>query len=360
MRTFENEIGRNLVKWFKENKRDLPWRKTKDPYRIWLSEVIMQQTQIIQGTDYYLKFEKKYPKIEDLANAKEEEVFKLWEGLGYYSRAKNLHFTAKYILHEYKGVFPVNYDEVIGLKGVGKYTAAAICSIAYGQKYAVVDGNVIRVITRYIGIKEEVDKAKTKDKIEKYALEFMCNNNPGVFNESLMELGSIICKPRQPLCKSCILKEGCFALNENMILSLPVKRQKAKVKTRFFYYNVILTNKGVLINKREEKDIWRGLYEFPLLEEGSKNVSVNKIKKRIEYKTKLKLINVEISKWYEQKLTHQKVFSRFYIWEGKEPLFDANKKYNFVRVKDLNKIAFPRTIIWFLDENAIHLNSFNN
>lgn len=360
MTSSEADLGSILLEWFAANKRDLPWRKTKDPYKIWLSEVIMQQTQIIQGTRYYLKFVEKYPKIEGLANASEEEVFKLWEGLGYYSRARNMHLSAKLISKELNGVFPEKYEEIIALKGIGRYTAAAICSIAYGSRFAVVDGNVIRLISRLKGIKEPANLALIKKKIENYVLDLMSDNPPGIFNESIMEFGALICKPKRPLCDICILKESCYAYEKNIVLQLPVKRNKIKIKTRFFYYNVIYTSKGVLINKREKKDIWRGLYEFPLIEEDHKNLSIKELKKRLQKSTKLMLKQLGVGNSYEQKLTHQKVLSKFYFWQAIEPLFDANKMHNFVRLKDLNKKAFPKTIIWFLDENTIHLNNFYN
>jgi A/G-specific adenine glycosylase len=263
-------------------------------------------------------------------------------------------------LREFNGAFPEKYEDVISLKGVGKYTAAAICSIAYGKKHAVMDGNVQRLISRLKGIKSPVNSTLILNKIEKHVLDLMSSNSPGVFNESIMEFGALVCKPKRPLCDICILNKRCYAFQNNMVFQLPVKRNKLKVKTRYFYYNVIYTSKGVLINKREEKDIWKGLYEFPLIEADNMNLTYKELKKRLEKTTHLMLKHEGDGRWYEQKLTHQKVLTKFNYWRVDEPLFGANKMYNFVRTIDLNKKAFPKTIIWFLDENIINLNSFYN
>ena len=240
-----------LIQWYLHNKRDLPWRKTIDPYRIWLSEIILQQTRVDQGMAYYFKFIYNFPSVFDLAKASEEDVLKLWQGLGYYSRARNLHFSAKYIVNELKGTFPANYYNLIKLKGVGDYTASAIASICYNESTAVVDGNVYRVLARYFGINTPINTSKGIKKFKQLAQELIDSKNPGTYNQAAMELGATVCKPQKPLCNECVFNNSCVALSKNLISNLPVKVNKLKIKQRYFNYLVITTgNNKTRIEKR--------------------------------------------------------------------------------------------------------------
>ena len=258
-----------LAKWYDKNKRDLPWRRTKDPYRIWVSEIILQQTRIEQGWDYYLRFLEKFPILRALASAEEEEVLKLWQGLGYYSRARNMHAAAKEIMNLHQGIFPKTYEEIRKLKGIGDYTAAAISSIAFGIPSPVVDGNVLRLFSRFFGIRDPVDTQKGKTTVLEKAKELISPEHPGDFNQAIMEFGALQCKPT-PDCKTCPLKPGCVAFQQNRIAEFPVKSKKQRQRTRYFHYLFIITGKGkkrsVFLKKRTGNDIWKNLFDFPLIE----------------------------------------------------------------------------------------------
>ena len=258
-----------LSKWYDKNKRDLPWRRTKDPYRIWVSEIILQQTRIEQGWDYYLRFIEKFPDLHVLASAREEEVLKLWQGLGYYSRARNMHAAAKEIINLHHGKFPGTYEEIRRLKGIGDYTAAAISSIAFGIPSPVVDGNVCRFFSRYFGIGEPADTQKGKTAVREKAKEHISSEHPGDFNQAIMEFGALQCKP-VPDCMTCPLKTGCVAFQQKRIAEFPVKSKKQRVRTRYFHYLLIKTGKGknhsVFLKKRTGNDIWKNLFDFPLIE----------------------------------------------------------------------------------------------
>ena len=252
-----------LSDWFSQNKRDLPWRHTKNPYFIWLSEVILQQTQVVQGLPYYLNFCEKYPIIQDLANAPEDEVLKLWQGLGYYSRARNLHKTAKIITEKHNGIFPNNYDEIRALPGVGDYTAAAIASFAFDLCYPVLDGNVSRVISRMFGVTAPIDTSTGKAELMKILNKQIDKKNPGEFNQAIMEFGSICCKPRQPLCLECPFQKNCYAFRHEVVETLPIKKNKTAVKPRRLDYLVCIEDDHIWVKKRTDRDIWQHLYDFP-------------------------------------------------------------------------------------------------
>ncbi|UGU18228.1 A/G-specific adenine glycosylase [Sinomicrobium kalidii] len=252
--------------WYHRNKRELPWRRTTAPYKIWLSEIMLQQTRVDQGLPYYLKFEKAYPTVFDLANAPEEEVLKLWQGLGYYSRARNLHHTAKYIAFERNGQFPSSYKELLKLKGVGDYTASAIASISFNEAAPVVDGNVYRVLSRFFGVDIPINSTKGIKYFKQLAGELIDRDDPAVFNQGIMEFGAIQCKPKSPNCSVCPLNSGCVALRDNLVDQLPVKTKKAKLKHRYFNYLIIHNERETLLFRRTKKDIWQHLYEFPLIE----------------------------------------------------------------------------------------------
>ena len=256
-----------LIKWYLQNKRDLPWRNTTNPYPIWLSEIMLQQTRVAQGMPYFLSFTTAFPTVFDLAKANEEQVLKLWQGLGYYSRARNLHQTAQYIATELNGIFPDTYVDLLKLKGVGEYTAAAIASFAYNEVVPVVDGNVFRILSRYFDINTDIAQASAKKEFTALAFELIPKDNPAIFNQAIMEFGALQCVPKNPNCSTCVFNESCAALQKNKVDQLPVKTKKLKVRNRYFNYIVASDeNENTLIQKRTSKGIWHNLYEFPLLE----------------------------------------------------------------------------------------------
>lgn len=257
-----NIFSEKLIAWYAENKRELPWRDTTDPYIIWISEIILQQTRVVQGYDYFLRFIHRFPNVTALAEAPEDEVMKCWQGLGYYSRARNLHAAAKSM----NGTFPVTYEGVRALKGVGDYTAAAICSFAYGMPYAVVDGNVYRVLSRYFGIDTPVDSTEGKKLFAALADEMMDKSHPAVYNQAIMDFGAIQCTPQSPNCLFCPLVDSCSALKEGTITKLPVKQHKTKTTNRYFNYIYVRVGACTYLHKRTEDDIWKNLFEFPLVE----------------------------------------------------------------------------------------------
>ncbi len=260
------KISEILSGWFKKNARSLPWRESKDPYRVWLSEIILQQTRVNQGWEYYTRFTERYPALSDLASAPEDEVLKLWQGLGYYSRARNLLAAAKQVVQDHGGVMPGHYKTLLTLKGVGRYTAAAIASIVWGEPVAAVDGNVARVIARLYGIDSPVNAAAGRREVEQLAEELLDREDPGRHNEAMMEFGALQCVPVKPDCHACPLNSRCTAFRENRVDQLPVKEKKRRVRHRYFYY-LVLENGGYLyLRQRGNGDIWRSLYEFPLAE----------------------------------------------------------------------------------------------
>ena len=258
-------FSNKLVSWYQNNKRDLPWRNTVNPYHIWLSEIILQQTRVLQGQPYYLAFLKVFPTIEDLANAPEDKVLKMWQGLGYYSRARNLHFTAKDIVNNFGGEFPKDYNKVLKLKGIGVYTAAAITSFAFDMPYAVVDGNVIRVLSRVFGVSIPFDTSAGKKEFQYLSQELLIEKEAAIYNQAIMEFGAIQCKPKSPNCSSCPMQDFCVAYTTNSVSELPVKSKKIKVKNRFLHYLMIEQEDNIFLGKRKS-GIWTGLYEFPFLE----------------------------------------------------------------------------------------------
>ncbi len=292
----------------------MPWRRTMDPYKIYISEIILQQTRIEQGTSYYLRFIKRFPTISSLATAPAEEVLKLWQGLGYYSRARNLHEAAKTVASQYNGKIPCSYNELKKLKGVGNYTAAAIASIAFAEPVAVVDGNVLRLLTRLYNINALINKQSTQKEISKLANDLIEKEAPGDFNQAMMELGALICTPKNPKCTLCPLKEECQAFSKGLVELLPVKEKKASPQIRYFHFFYILYNNRIYIQKRNKKDIWQSLYEFPQVEtEKAKGKNLKSIQNLIDknYGANFLTINKEISVFKHQ-LTHQTIQARFF------------------------------------------------
>ncbi len=302
-----------LVSWYQNNKRDLPWRNTVNPYHIWLSEIILQQTRVLQGTPYYLAFLKAFPTIEDLANAPEDKVLKMWQGLGYYSRARNLHFTAKDIVNNFGGEFPKDYNKVLKFKGIGVYTAAAITSFAFDMPYAVVDGNVIRVLSRVFGVGIPFDTSAGKKEFQQLAQELLIEKDAAIYNQAIMELGAIQCKPKSPDCSSCPMQDFCVAYTTNSPAELPVKSKKIKVKSRFLHYLMIEQEDNIFLGKRKS-GIWNGLYEFPLLEfpvkMDEKQVMQSDEWSKVFFNSKCDVKSV--SSEFTHILSHQKIQAQFW------------------------------------------------
>lgn len=308
-----------LVQWYLQNKRDLPWRNTQNPYLIWLSEIMLQQTRVAQGLPYYYSFTENFPTVFDLANASEQEVLKLWQGLGYYSRARNLHKTAQNIAFERNGIFPDSYLELLKLKGVGDYTAAAIASFAYSEKVPVVDGNVFRVLSRYFGVESDISLLSTKKEFQALAFELMPNNAIATFNQAIMEFGALQCVPKNPDCAVCVMNNSCVALQKKLVNFLPVKSKKVKVINRYFNYLILEDeNKNTIINKRTDKGIWHNLYEFPLIETNS-DVDYEIISTLINEKSLFKNEIISIFSLNEKSklhiLTHQRLHIKFWKLE---------------------------------------------
>ncbi|GAA4804088.1 A/G-specific adenine glycosylase [Litoribaculum gwangyangense] len=313
--------------WYSNNKRNLPWRKTQNPYYIWLSEIILQQTQVKQGLPYYEAFVSNYPTVFHLANAKESEVLKLWQGLGYYSRARNLHASAKYIANKLEGEFPKSYKELLQLKGVGDYTASAIASICFNEPTAVVDGNVYRVLSRYYGIETPINSSKGTKEFKELAQMLIDKNNPSEYNQAIMEFGAMQCKPQNPFCDRCPLNDSCIAFNKNRINELPVKIKSAKAKKKHFNFLVFISkDEKTILQKREGKGIWQNLYQFPLIET-EKNMDAKSLKKELVTHSLLKETTFELSLYNEEpivhKLSHQHLHTKFWIINIEKPLYDG-------------------------------------
>lgn len=346
-----------LLRWDKQkNTRKMPWKGEKDVYKIWISEVILQQTRVEQGLDYYQRFITSFPSIQHLANANEEKVFKLWEGLGYYTRCRNLITTARYISGENNGKFPTDFEEIRALKGIGEYTASAIASFAYDLPYPVLDGNVYRVLSRYFGISLPVDNNEGRKFFSILARQLLDVNQPARYNQAIMDFGAVICKPKLPLCNECILSNGCFAKKHNSVDKFPVKKRNLNRRTRWLYYYVIEYNGKVYIKKRLEKDIWQNLYEFALLDSevaiaGDELHKHGFLKKMIDGVT-FKIEN--ITKVYTQQLTHQEIKGQF-IHVRISSLPEALSKYQLVTMSELRKFAFPKFILSYLQEKNVNL-----
>lgn len=345
------EISEKLKAWYDIYKRDLPWRNTKEPYKIWLSEIILQQTQVKQGLPYYINFITKFPKVSDLANASEQEVLKTWQGLGYYSRARNLHATAKLIQSEFNQEFPKTYNDLIKLKGVGPYTAAAISSICFNEKQAVVDGNVYRVLSRLYNNNTPINTNEGQKLFKQFASDLITEKEPDKHNQAIMELGATVCKPKQPDCLNCPLQADCLAFNKKTVNALPVKLKKIKIKSRYFNYIVFQDNKSTIIEKRTKKDIWQGLFQFPLIETSEKisvDTCVDLIKKQFPNQT-ITLANQH--HYTKHILSHQHIYSSFWVIQTDLTNHQNNKIQNQV-IKD-----FPvsRNIDRFLNEQFIFL-----
>ncbi len=343
-----------LMDWHtSKNTRQMPWKGEKDPYKIWLSEIILQQTRVEQGWNYYNRFINAFPTITDLANAPDQGVFKLWEGLGYYARCRNLLHTARTVAKDYKGSFPKTYEEVIKLKGIGPYTAAAITSFAFGLPYAVVDGNVLRVLSRVFGIQDPIDGKTGKDRLTGLATELLDKKSPGLYNQAIMDFGAVICKPALPLCKTCPVKKICVAYKEDRVDKLPVKAQKMLRRKRWFYYFLVEKKGSFLVRQRTQKDIWQHLNEFFLVEAPNRQSPEKLMESEpiLELFQDQRTIKASVSDEYKQLLTHQEIHGRFIhiLLEGKISLPHG---YKWVKSSDLKKMAFPKYILSYMGESG--------
>jgi A/G-specific adenine glycosylase len=345
-----------LLQWHRlENDRQMPWKGVKDPYRIWLSEVILQQTRVEQGLAYYHRFVDAFPTVGDLAAAAEPRVFKLWEGLGYYSRCRNLIATAQYVERELNGRFPRDYDGLLALKGVGPYTASAIASFAYGLPHAVVDGNVFRVLSRFFGQAIPVDSTEGRKHFTGMAQRLLDKKEPALYNQAIMDLGATVCKPRSPLCDACPLAPRCVARKQGNTEGLPVKSKRPERKSRFLYY-VLVERKGrVLIRERKGRDIWRHLHEFILLEHTKPATPATLWNELLSMGlAKGRMPDPDaFSRTYRQILTHQEIHAQF-IDLHPPAGFKAPDDFAWIPVKSLKELAFPRVIISYLSEKKVN------
>ncbi len=342
---------KQLMTWHEtENERSLPWKQEKDPYKIWLSEIILQQTRAQQGLPYYIKFTTTYPTISDMANAADEEVFRIWQGLGYYNRCKNMLATARLIAREYGGVFPVDYDGILALKGVGPYTAAAIASFAYDLPHAVVDGNVYRVLARYFGIAEPSDTTKGKKQFQELAQELLDTTDSAGYNQAIMDLGATVCTPKVPACQRCPLQEHCVALRQDTISLLPVKSKKLIVKERYFHYLLLNCGEKIWIQKRGHKDIWENLYE-PLLVEHDRELDKTSFENHEIIKALGVRDKIEYAGSHSQRLTHRIIKTSFFVLQGDKVIDMPGNEGMWVTRDALKNFAFPKTVIHFLEKN---------
>ena len=346
------EFSNSLIKWYLQNKRDLPWRNTVNPYPIWLSEIMLQQTRVAQGLPYFMAFMEAFPTVFDLANAEEEQVLKLWQGLGYYSRARNLHATAKYIATELKGDFPPNYNQLLQLKGVGEYTAAAIASFAYNEPVAVVDGNVFRVLSRYFNMDNDISDGKTKKEFQILAQQLLPKDKAALFNQAIMEFGALQCVPKNPDCGNCIFSSSCAGLQHKKVNILPVKSKKTKVTNKFFNYLILKDIQGnFVVQKREGKGIWENLYEFTLIEtpEMSNEIDfMNQLKETKFYNqlpADITLLNTEV---IQHKLSHQNLHIQFYILNFNQKIKEAKS------LSEIQKLPFPIVIHNFMQTHCFN------
>ncbi|WP_438710805.1 A/G-specific adenine glycosylase [Aquimarina muelleri] len=344
-------FSKKLITWYLQNKRSMPWRETNNPYPIWLSEIILQQTKVAQGLPYYMSFIEAFPTVFDLAKASEEEVLKLWQGLGYYSRARNLHVTAKHVADNLNGVFPVTYKDLLLLKGVGDYTASAIASICYKEAVPVVDGNVYRVLSRYFNIETPINSVIGVKQFKALAIQLMDHDDPADYNQAIMEFGALQCRPKKPDCFICPLCDSCEALKKGNVERLPVKLKKIKVKKRYFNYLIFYTkNHQTIISQRIGSGIWQGLYEFPLIE--SDTINKDTIVDHPVFKQVVENDEYEIVPYYSEpvvhKLSHQHLYTRFYVIKIDGPI-KTNETQKKINTKDIRKYPVPILLSNFID-----------
>lgn len=351
------ELSRLLRSWYQEHKRELPWRKSSDPYIIWISEIILQQTRVIQGMDYFFRFTERFPDVASLASAEEDEIMKYWQGLGYYSRARNLHAAAQDIMTRFNGRFPQSYQDVISLKGIGEYTAAAIVSFAWNQPYPVVDGNVFRVLSRLFAIDTPIDTPKGKKEFTALAGVVMDPRYAGQHNQAIMELGALQCVPQHPDCECCPLGTRCLAYGKGAVTAYPVKRNKTKTRDRYFHYLYIIYKGQTWLSRRKGKDIWEGLYELPLIEteramDFTELQATDAFQHLFEGAGKL-TITVELSD-VKHVLSHQILYATFYRIEIEQEN-EALKAYIAIPTGEVERYAVPRLVQIYLEKSVRNL-----
>lgn len=350
----------HLMEWYRHSARPLPWKEEQDTYLIWLSEIILQQTRVEQGMPYFLKFREAYPTVQDLARAPLDEVMKLWEGLGYYARARNLHEAARWVANELDGVFPSTYEGLLKLKGIGPYTAAAIASFAFDLPHAVVDGNVFRVLSRFLGADQPIDTTSGKKFFAQQAQFALDKTDPGRYNQAIMDFGATVCRPKNPTCTSCPMQSQCQALKKKMVDQLPVKSKKIERRERFFHFIVFNIQNQVCIQKRTGNDIWRNLYAFPVLEKNQLTWHQSQLLDEPAWKQWLAPGVIpkfqRRSKPFQQTLTHQVITAAFWEFELSAVNELVNETFLFVKRKNLPKFAFPKIVDWYLSDNSLYLN----
>ena len=347
-----SNIQDTLINWYAENRRDLPWRHDPTPYQVWLSEVILQQTRVNQGMDYYLRFVERWPTVSDLAKASEEEVLKMWQGLGYYSRARNLHKCARQVVEQYGGQFPADFEQLKKLQGIGGYTAAAIASIAFNLPYAVVDGNVYRVLARLYDIDTPININEGQTLFARLADELLNREQPGLHNQAMMEFGALHCTPKNPNCMLCPLQAQCLAFAHQTVMQRPVKLQKVKVTTRYFNYLVIRTKESIYLHKRSGNDIWRSLYDFPCIE-SEQPLSVEEVVATEQFQQLIEnkpFTIVKVSPVFTHKLTHRTILAQFIEIKLEKKLLRIETKGLFLTPEmDLGTFPIPRLIDLYLN-----------
>lgn len=351
-----------LIEWYRLNHRKLPWRDTRDPYKIWLSEIILQQTKVVQGQKYYEKFVRKYPEVGDLAMAAEEEVLKDWQGLGYYSRARNLHHTAQIIMGEHNGEFPNSFESIKKLKGVGDYTAAAISSFAFDQAHAVVDGNVYRLLSRYFGIETPIDSGKGKKEFAELAQKLLPKDNAAEYNQAIMEFGALQCIPASPDCNACPINTSCSAFATEKVNQLPIKSKKLKVKHRWLHYLIISDRENIILNKREQKGIWQNLFDFPSIEKSSL-LDWNELQQTDEFNTLVKASEMSFEGESEERkhlLSHQTLHCKFYHLTFTKIDSRLRDEYYLISLEKLADYPIPKLIENYLGEETNLLSLFGN
>jgi A/G-specific adenine glycosylase len=335
-----------LIAWYTNNKRDLPWRNTTDAYIIWLSEIILQQTRVEQGMPYFYRFAEKYPTVTAFAAAHEDDILRLWQGLGYYSRGRNMLKTAQLVQQQYNGVFPVSYHQLIKLKGIGEYTAAAISSFSANEARAVVDGNVYRVLARFFGVDEPINSAKGKKTFQKIADEVLDNTRPALHNQAMMEFGAMLCKPKNPACGICPVRTGCIAFKTNATTYLPVKLKTVKIRKRYFNYMLISDGEKILMNKRDEGDIWANMYDLPLVEtpELMEIIELLQLPQMKKFGSNVAL--KDNSAIIKHVLTHQQLYIRFLILKDSPKELQGN--WFYTDVENLKDLALPKPVFIFI------------
>lgn len=350
----KKHFTKELMYWHSHvNSRSLPWKDEKDPYKIWLSEIILQQTRAEQGLKYYLSFIENYPSVCHLAKAKDEDVFRLWQGLGYYNRCKNMLASARFICEDLNGKFPDDYEGIKSLKGVGEYTASAIASFAFALPYAVVDGNVYRVLSRYFGIEDAIDSSEGKKKFVQLAQDLLDTKFPAAYNQAIMDLGATVCTPKNAQCGDCPLHNKCVAFKDNLIALLPFKAKKLKVQNRFFNFLVLNYKDEIWIERRSEKGIWQNLHQFYLIE-STKSIALSTLQQDSFFVNNKSLIKeLVFDSMYKQRLTHQLLESKFYTVRLSSKNIALPEQGFWLPISQLKNFAFPKTIVDYIDASFV-------